>query len=324
MGADLSLESLAGVSKATAGKLEAAGMADAMAVCVHSIHEIKDAVGCDDASALLVQRRAREAVEASGIMRKTVCSAADLLTERGESPRVKSGTSERLDKFLGGGLETRAITEFWGPFGCGKTQAAHQYAVQVQRPPGEGGLGRPVIYVDTENTFRPERVVEMAEARGMDAAAALAGITVMRALNAAHLKLLVDSALDLARGGRHGLLVVDSITKHYRGEYSAGQGWLARRQQALGALLHTLGTAAQLQDLAVLVTNQVVSKPGVMYGPTEVAVGGNVLGHASTYRIQMRKNAKTKRVLKMDDSPQGPQSEIVMHVGVSGLQDEED
>ena len=322
MASELAIASLPGVSAANAKKLENAGMEDVMAVLTHGVPEIKDAVGCDDASALLIQRKCREAVEASGIMQKTIMTARDMLEEREDMVRIKSGTSKKLDAFLGGGLEPRALTEVWGQFGCGKTQIALQYSVQAQRPVEEGGLGKSVIYIDSENTFRPERIMTMAEARGMDAGKALDGIIVMKALNAGHQRLLLDRAIESVKRLGAGLIVIDSITKHFRGEYSAGQGWLARRQQALGAHIHTLVTAAQLYDFAALVTNQVVSKPGITYGRTEEAVGGNIMGHASTYRIQMRKNKGAKRVLKMDDSPGSAQNEIVVHISDGGFVDE--
>lgn len=315
------LGDLKGVGRVTVERLKASGMDDPLMVLAHGVAEVKEAAQCDEAGALMILARCREAVEESGIMGQTIMSASDVLKEREAAVRIKSG-SDKLDGFLGGGLERKAMTEVWGEFGSGKTQFAHMYAALAQRPVEEGGLGLGVIYIDAENTFRPERIGEMAEARGMDPKATVDGITVMRALNAGHMKMLLEETVRRVRDGGVGLVVVDSITKHYRAEYG-GQGWLARRQQAMGSFLHTLNTAAQLHNVAVILTNQVVAKPGVMYGPTEVAVGGNVLGHASTYRIQIRKNAKTKRVLKMDDSPGSAQAEIVMHLSAAGLVEEE-
>jgi len=312
------LADLRGVGRVTVERLKASGMDDPLMVLAHGVAEVKEAAQCDEGGALMILARCREAVEASGIMGKTVMSAAELLKEREAAVRVRTGM-KALDEFLGGGLERKALTEVWGEFGSGKTQFAHMFSVLAQRHVEDGGLGLGVIYLDAENTFRPERIAEIASAHGVDPKSAIDGITYMKALNAGHQKLLLEEAIKRIRdGGGIGLIVVDSVTKHFRAEYG-GQGWLARRQQALGSFLHTLSTAAQLYDLAVILTNQVVARPGVMYGPTEVAVGGNVLGHASTYRIQIRKGAKSKRILKMDDSPGSAQAEIIMHLCAGGL-----
>lgn len=322
MAPDLALETLKGVGPKTSKKLIDAGIVDIMALAVQGAVIVKELTGCDDDAARAIVGRARERLQELGILGKSIRKASDVLKERQEIQRISCGTYDALDEFLGGGLEVGAITEIYGEFGCGKTQFAHQFAVQAQRPPEEGGLGKPVIYIDTENTFRPERIRQMAEIRGMDPKKALDGITVMSAWNAAHQTLLLEEAMrDYCPSAC--LLIVDSITKHYRYEFT-GQGWLARRQQALGGFVRLLGNAATMYDMAVIATNQVVGKPDEHFGLGWGPVGGHVLGHASTYRIEARKVGKKKKVLKMVDSPGAAQLECTCHIGAAGLQEDED
>ena len=96
-----------------------------------------------------------------------------------------------MDDLLAGGIETKAVTEFYGEFGSGKTQICHTLCVTTQTPKDQGGLGARVVYVDTENTFRPERVAEIARARGHDADSILEGIIVAKAFNSSHQELII-------------------------------------------------------------------------------------------------------------------------------------
>ncbi len=146
-----------------------------------------------------------------------------------------------------------------------------------------------VVYIDTESTFRPERIVDMAKAVGLDPDEALSHIHVARAFNSNHQMLLVQKAQELAREKPIRLLVVDSLTAHFRAEY-LGRGELAPRQQLLNKHLHELLRFADTYNAAIVVTNQVSARPDILFGDPTRPIGGNIVAHAATYRIYLRKS----------------------------------
>ncbi|WP_297536137.1 DNA repair and recombination protein RadA, partial [Thermococcus sp.] len=209
--------------------------------------------------------------------------------------------------------------------GSGKTQLAHTLAVMVQKPPEEGGLGGSVIWIDTENTFRPERIRQIAEARGLDPDEVLKNIYVARAFNSNHQMLLVEKAEEIIKERASTdrpvkLLVVDSLMAHFRSEY-VGRGSLAERQQKLAKHLADLHRLADLYDIAVFVTNQVQAKPDAFFGDPTRPVGGHILAHSATLRIYLRKGKAGKRVARLIDSPHLPEGEAVFRITERGVED---
>nr|5L8V_A Chain A, DNA repair and recombination protein RadA [Pyrococcus furiosus DSM 3638] len=221
--------------------------------------------------------------------------------------RISTG-SKSLDKLLGGGIETQAITEVFGEFGSGKTQLAHTLAVMVQLPPEEGGLNGSVMWIDTENTFRPERIREIAQNRGLDPDEVLKHIAYARAFNSNHQMLLVQQASAMMKESRYALLIVDSLTSHFRSEY-IGRGALAERQQKLAKHLADLHRLANLYDIAVFVTNQVQAN------------GGHILAHSATLRVYLRKGKGGKRIARLIDAPHLPEGEAVFSITEKGIED---
>nr|5QUB_A Chain A, RadA [Pyrococcus furiosus]5QUC_A Chain A, RadA [Pyrococcus furiosus]5QUD_A Chain A, RadA [Pyrococcus furiosus]5QUE_A Chain A, RadA [Pyrococcus furiosus]5QUF_A Chain A, RadA [Pyrococcus furiosus]5QUG_A Chain A, RadA [Pyrococcus furiosus]5QUH_A Chain A, RadA [Pyrococcus furiosus]5QUI_A Chain A, RadA [Pyrococcus furiosus]5QUJ_A Chain A, RadA [Pyrococcus furiosus]5QUK_A Chain A, RadA [Pyrococcus furiosus] len=224
--------------------------------------------------------------------------------------RISTG-SKSLDKLLGGGIETQAITEVFGEFGSGKTQLAHTLAVMVQLPPEEGGLNGSVMWIDTENTFRPERIREIAQNRGLDPDEVLKHIAYARAFNSNHQMLLVQQAEDMIKELLNTdrpvkLLIVDSLTSHFRSEYI---GALAERQQKLAKHLADLHRLANLYDIAVFVTNQVQAN------------GGHILAHSATLRVYLRKGKGGKRIARLIDAPHLPEGEAVFSITEKGIED---
>nr|5QUL_A Chain A, RadA [Pyrococcus furiosus]5QUL_B Chain B, RadA [Pyrococcus furiosus] len=222
--------------------------------------------------------------------------------------RISTG-SKSLDKLLGGGIETQAITEVFGEFGSGKTQLAHTLAVMVQLPPEEGGLNGSVMWIDTENTFRPERIREIAQNRGLDPDEVLKHIAYARAFNSNHQMLLVQQAEDMIKELLNTdrpvkLLIVDSLTSHFRSEYA-----LAERQQKLAKHLADLHRLANLYDIAVFVTNQVQAN------------GGHILAHSATLRVYLRKGKGGKRIARLIDAPHLPEGEAVFSITEKGIED---
>jgi DNA repair protein RadA len=195
-----------------------------------------------------------------------------------------------------------------------------------------GGLDGSAIIIDTENTFRPERIAQMIkglpsapEGRTWDPDEFLKNISVARAYNSNHQILLAESAMDLAEKARGSerpvkLLIVDSVTAHFRAEY-VGRGTLADRQQKLNKHLHDLMRFADINNALILVTNQVMAKPDTFFGDPTKPVGGHVLGHTATFRLYLRKSKGEKRIARLVDSPNLPDGEAVFSVTTEGLKD---
>jgi DNA repair protein RadA len=247
-----------------------------------------------------------------------------ILVRRQEVGKLTTG-SETLNTLLGGGLETCAISEFYGEFGSGKTQVAHQLAVNVQLPPDKGGLNGSVIIIDTENTFRPERIKDMAEGLALDYQEVLQHIHVARAYNSNHQILLVDRAEKLAEELKETekpvrLLIIDSATAHFRSEY-VGRGTLADRQQKINKHLHDALRFGDLNNAVIMITNQVQVRPDAFFGDPTRPIGGHIVGHTATFRIYLRKSKGEKRIARLVDSPNLPEAEAVFSVSKAGVRD---
>lgn len=313
---ELKLTDLPGIGQTTATKLEEAGYGDLMSVAVMTPSDLSSVAD-------LSETVARKAILAARkMLHLEFEDATEYLKKREEIYRITTG-SKNLDNLLGGGVETRAITEAYGAFGSGKSQIAHCIAVNVQLPVEKGGANGKIVWIDTEGTFRPERIKQIATARGLDPMKALKNIFVARAFNSDHQILLVEKIKELIKNGEPiRLIIVDSITAHFRAEF-AGRGMLADRQQRINKHLHDLMRIAESNNLAVYMANQVMANPAIMFGDPTSPIGGHIMGHASTYRVYLRKGKKNSRVAKMIDSPHLPEGETVFFITTDGLIDEE-
>ncbi|MBI4416022.1 MAG: DNA repair and recombination protein RadA [Euryarchaeota archaeon] len=309
-----SIEELPGVGPATAEKLKEAGFADLMAVAVASPQMLADVAEIGANVAVKIIQAAREAVDVGGF------ETGDVILERRKSVAKLTTGSKALDELLGGGLETQAITETHGEFGSGKSQLAHQLAVNATRPVDEGGLDGHTVWIDTEQTFRPERIVQMAEALDLDPDKILGKVHVARAFNSHHQMLLVDKANELAKDFPIRLIVADSLTAHFRAEY-IGRGVLAERQQLLNKHIHDLMRFGDVHNAVIYVTNQVHAKPDAFFGDPTRPVGGHIVGHSATFRIYLRKSKGGKRIARLIDSPNLPEAEAVFSVSEEGVRD---
>jgi DNA repair protein RadA len=310
---DTDIRYLPGVGPATADKLKAVGFDNLMSIAVATPGELVEASGVTELAARKMITAAREALDMG------FESADDLLKKRELVGRITTG-SKAFDGMMGGGIETGAITEIYSEFGGGKTQMGHIFAVNIHKMTEEKD---PIaVYVDTENTFRPERIMQLAAGAGMDPDYALKHIKVARAYNSDHQMLLVEKIEDLIKKQNLNvkLVVIDSLTAHFRAEF-VGRGTLAERQQKLNKHMHLLLKLADQYNLAVYVTNQVMAKPDVFFGDPTAAIGGHIVAHASTFRIYLRKGKKGSRVAKLVDSPNLPESEANFYVEESGLRD---
>jgi DNA repair protein RadA len=319
------LEDLPGVGPATADKLREAGFNTIEAVAVASPGELMACAEIGESTAAKIIASARAAADIGGF------ETGDQILERRKNVGKISTGSKNLNDLLGGGMETQSIVELYGEFGSGKTQVAHQLAVNVQLPKNLGGLNGSAIIIDTENTFRPERIAQMVkglpdkEDSNWEPNEFLKHIHVARAFNSNHQILLAESAMGLAENLREDdypvrLLVVDSVTAHFRAEY-VSRGTLADRQQKLNKHLHELMRFADLNNALILVTNQVMAKPDTFFGDPTKPVGGHVLGHTATFRLYLRKSKGEKRIARLVDSPNLPDGEAVFAVTMEGLKD---
>lgn len=310
------LTDLPGVSVAIADKLALAGFGTIEALAAALPQEIASVTGLSLSASQKIISAAREVLDLG------FKTADELYEKRIRVARVTTG-SKNLDKLLGGGVETQIITEFFGEYGSGKTQICHQLCVNVQLPRDGGGLEGSAVYVDCEGTFRPERIVSMSRALGLDPQKTLRNIIVARAYNSDHQMIIVDQVKDLISEKNVKLLVVDSVTGFFRAEYP-GRETLVMRQQKLNKHLHTLSRLAYAYEIAVVVTNQVMARPDVVFGDPIAAVGGHVLFHVPGARVFLRKLRGPKRIARLVDSPYLPEGEAVFEITEDGIRDSSD
>jgi len=307
----LTLMDLPGVGAATAEKLESAGYHDLMSLAVSSVGELIEVTGVSEAVARKMINAARDS------MKMGFETGMDVLRRRGLVTKLSTGSAS-FDTLMGGGFESSAITECFGEFGSGKTQIGHLLTVNALKEDSTAMT----VYIDTENTFRPERIKQFAEAAGMDVEDVLSRIMVARAYNSDHQMLLTEKIEDLIskQGKNIRLLVVDSLTAHFRAEF-IGRGTLAERQQKLNRHMHALAKVASAYNVCVYVTNQVMAKPDQFFGDPTTSIGGHIVAHASTFRIYLRKGKKGTRVAKLIDAPNLPDGECCFEVLEGGIQD---
>jgi len=318
---DLEIQDIEGIGPTTAKKLKEAGIVSVMDLAVASSDELAVDLNSSKDSAASFIMAAQKLLRDSNVLEKEFVTADTALEKRKSMLRCSTG-SIALDDLLLGGIETQAVTEFYGEFGSGKSQICHTLCATARQPIAVGGLDGGVIYIDTEGTFRPERVEQIARARGFDPSQILKSVAVCKIYNSSHLELIIKDLGKYINDFKAKLVVIDSIISLHRAEF-AGRGTLADRQQRLNNMLHKLVRLTEIYNIAIVITNQVQSSPDTFFGDPTKAAGGNVLGHASTYRIYLRKSGEN-RVAKMIDSPYHPYSETRFTVNEKGTDDIEE
>ena len=244
----------------------------------------------------------------------------ELIKMRQTVLRLTTGSS-MLDKLLKGGIESQSITEFYGEYGSGKSQICHQLCVNVQLPPEQGGLGGAALYIDTENTFRTERIFQMAQNLGLDPEEAVKKIIFAEAYTSDHQMFLLENADKVIKENGVRLIIVDSLTSHFRSEY-LGREMLAERQQKLNKHMHRLIRLARGFNAAAVATNQVMSKPDVFFGNAIHPVGGHIVAHTSHTRVFLRKSARGPvRIARLVSSPYLPEGEGIFKISERGIED---
>ena len=307
------IEDLPGIGTQAAEKLISAGYKTVESIAVAYPGELIEIAGLGEGTATKAIRAARDALEMG-------FESAEKIAERRKLVGKISTKSNELDTMIGGGIETGSITEIYGKYASGKTQVCFQTAVTVQLPVEQGGLDGACLWIDSENSFRPERITAIAQHLELDPDTVLKNIFVARSYNSDHQSLLAEKAAEMVKEKNIKMVIVDSLTSQFRSEF-IGRGQLSDRQQKLNKHMHILMKLAEMSNVAVLVTNQVMQNPGILFGDPTTPIGGEIVAHNSKTRIYLRKSKEDKRVAKLVDSPSLPDGEAIFRVTEHGLED---
>ncbi|CAI4038569.1 hypothetical protein SMKI_05G1810 [Saccharomyces mikatae IFO 1815] len=305
-----------GITMADVKKLRESGLHTAEAVAYAPRKDLLEIKGISEAKADKLLN------EAARLVPMGFVTAADFHMRRSELICLTTG-SKNLDTLLGGGVETGSITELFGEFRTGKSQLCHTLAVTCQIPLDIGGGEGKCLYIDTEGTFRPVRLVSIAQRFGLDPDDALNNVAYARAYNADHQLRLLDAAAQMMSESRFSLIVVDSVMALYRTDFS-GRGELSARQMHLAKFMRALQRLADQFGVAVVVTNQVVAQVdgGMSFNPDpKKPIGGNIMAHSSTTRLGFKKGKGCQRICKVVDSPCLPEAECVFAIYEDGVGD---
>jgi len=311
-----SIEDLPGIGPSIAKRLRELGFQTVESLAMAAVRELEQ-VGIGEKRSFEIIEAARSSISLSFV------KGDELLKMRQNVRRLITG-SKKLDELLGGGLETQTITEFYGEYGSGKSQIAHQLCVNVQLPVERGGLNGGALYIDTENTFRTERIVQMSRHLGLDCDAVAKNIVYAEAYTSDHQMFLLENSDHIIKDNNIRLIVVDSLTAHFRSEY-LGRESLAERQQKLNKHMHKLIRLARAFNAVAFVTNQVMASPDVFFGDPVRPIGGHVVGHTSHTRVFLRKSSSGPvRIARLVSSPYLPEGERTLKVTENGIEDVEE
>lgn len=315
---NLMLDTLEEIGPTTKDYLEEAGFKSIKDLVVRGPVDVSEATGMQIDKSVYLCNKARIRLEDLGIIDKSFIKATNLYEKRKNEDRISIG-SKNLNELFGGGIETKSVTEIYGEYGTGKTQICHTLCVMVNLDKSKGGLKAGALYIDTENTFRPERIASIAQARNLDPDRILDNILVAKAYNSAHQELIIEQTGPVIDSNNIRLLIVDSAVAHYRAEF-LGRATLAERQQKLNKFMHILLRIAETYAVAVVATNQIQSSPDSLFGDPFRPTGGHVVAHTSTYRVYLKRSGKN-RIARMVDSPYHPEREVLFTLSERGVED---
>lgn len=308
-----------GITASDIKKLQEAGYYTVESVAYQPKKQLITVKGISDAKA------DKLIAEASKLLPMGFTTATEYHQQRQDIISITTGSGE-LDRLLHGGIETGSLTEIFGEFRTGKTQLCHTLCVTCQLPPEQGGGSGKALYIDTEGTFRPERLVAIAERFGLNPEDVTDNVAYARAYNSDHQSSLLLQASALMSESTYSLMVIDSATALYRTDFS-GRGELSARQMHLARFLRSLARLADEFGVAVVLTNQVVAQvdgASMFVSDPKKPIGGNIMAHASTTRLYLRKGKNEQRVCKVYDSPCLPEEEAVFGIYNDGISDPRD
>jgi len=316
----MKLSELPGVGPVTEKKFNDVGIFTAEQIINYSPADVADITGMKSISVRNLFVMVRDELIKIGTITETFRKGSKVLDDRKDLEYIKIGISS-LDKLFGNGIETKATTEIYGEFGSGKTQFCHTMAVRAQFPKELGGLGGKVLWIDSENTFRPDRIVTIAKSMGLDPDKALDNIIHSKAFNSTFQQIILEECETIIKEENIRLIISDSATGLFRSDYP-GRGNLSNRQGALNKYVTRASRISETYNCAVILTNQVYSSPDMPFGDPTKPVGGHVFAHSSTYRIYFKKSGKN-RIAKMIDSPGHAETEVMFALSDGGVVDVE-
>ncbi len=313
---DVDLEDLEGIGPKTAQLLKSKGILGVRHLALFNPEELIELTDMTPDRVEKILRAARDIVFGSN----RISRATDIAKNFGSIIRLRTNV-RAVDELLQGGLEPKAIYEFAGEFGTGKTQLCHQLSITVQLSQDKGGVGGAAVYLDTEEAFSPGRVVNIAQRFDLDPNEVLDNIYVVKVINAADLEDRIKfDVVKLVEQANVKLIIVDSIIALYRAEFK-GRERLAERQQRLNYILDWLMRIAKVYNVYVILTNQVLDVP-MGYIEVKRPAGGNVLAHAVTHRLFLRKSKEDIKVMEVLDSPRLPfKANAMFRITDKGIED---
>jgi DNA repair protein RadA len=245
---------------------------------------------------------------------------ATKLTEKRKEILTFPTGCKALDSIIGGGVRTRVITELSGEYGAGKTETLLTLLVETLTRNPEASS----IYFDSEEAFSEVRIAQIANSRGYNPDDILKRTIHIPVWHTQHFQEAVNQADTLIKSQNVKLLLVDSVIAPLRAEY-VGREFLWLRQQILNQILRQLLNYAKAFNLAVVVTNQVVASPQVLFTGDIISqnppTGGHILAHNAETRLYLRKTIGTKRIATLFDSSWLPPAECVFQITVRGIED---
>ena len=317
---DLDVTQLEGVGAATEKKLTAFGVTSLIDFCVRGSKEISEITGVAKGKTDQWVFQSQKILEENNMIRKTDMNTIELMDYQDALPRLKTNCKE-VDNLIGGGVIPECTYEVYGAFGSGKTQFCNTLTTEAIKDE------KNVVWIDCEDTFRPRRIVEILMAKGYvedkeEAKEYLNRITYFYTPNTEQLMGTINALSKTLQEKKPRIVILDGSIGQFREEY-LGRGTLSERQNQIARLMTHLKNISFYFKCTVVFTNQVQSDPAIMFGDPIKPIGGNIVGHASTYRIYFKKSGK-KRIARMVDSPEHPQTDAEFALNAKGIDDIED
>uniref|UniRef100_A0A803WET4 Meiotic recombination protein n=1 Tax=Ficedula albicollis TaxID=59894 RepID=A0A803WET4_FICAL len=316
---DIDLLQKHGINVADIKKLKAVGICTIKGIQMTTKRALCNVKGLSEAKVDKIKEAANKLLEPGFL------TAFEYSEKRKMVFHISTGSQE-FDKLLGGGIESMAITEAFGENFFLLFHFNLRFSVVTAQLPGPNGYtGGKIIFIDTENTFRPDRLRDIADRFNVDHEAVLDNVLYARAYTSEHQMELLDyvAAKFHEEAGIFKLLIIDSIMALFRVDFS-GRGELAERQQKLAQMLSRLQKISEEYNVAVFVTNQMTADPGAtmtFQADPKKPIGGHILAHASTTRISLRKGRGELRIAKIYDSPEMPENEATFAITAGGIGD---
>lgn len=312
---DFSVTQLEGVGAMTEKKLTEFGVTSLIDICIRGAAEVAEITGVAKAKADSWVFSSQKLLEDAGLIRKSDMGTIELMEYQDNYPTLQC-KCEDLDNLFGGGVKPEATYEVYGEFGSGKTQFCNSLTTEAIHDE------KNVIWIDCEDTFKPKRIVEILMAREYvedkeEAKPYLERINYFYTPNTEQLMGTINSLSAIMQEKKPRLLVIDGAIGQFREEF-LGRGTLAARQNQIARLMTHLKNISYYFQTTVVFTNQVQSDPAIMFGDPIKPIGGNIVGHASTYRIYFKKAGK-KRIARMVDSPEHPQADAEFALTAKGI-----